>query len=415
MCRFFELSVAKYTTFSLLILTTSTAARAADLLPPAPEHQAASNWTGPSLGLNVTNLWSTGSLDVPQIGKLNGFSLNGPGAGLTLGYDYQIAPAVVIGGAADLNVSASQFSASVPGESLVARNYASWALRGRLGTEIAPGTLAYGTVGFSQMFGDASLNGAVAANSGRQTFNGAVFGLGIETQFDTNMFARIEYLHGVYGKQSYAGGLFNITPSTDSARFSLVFRPGDGAPASAAAAEPANWGGFYVGGMGGWENARGSASVSGYSLAGIGGGGPSGAAVAGFNVQSGKAVAGVEGELSVNGARASATDVLGDEAHVSVSQEAALRARFGALVWTHTMLYGAIGGVYTHGDASATFAGIPYSAGSDFGGVQYGLGVETMLTPHIGVRVEYLESRYAASNHITPSLGKTQSGLIYKF
>ena len=108
---------------------------------------------------------------------------------------------------------------SVPTENLNVREYASWALRGRIGTEIAPGTLAYGTVGFSQLIGDASLSGIVNASSARQTYNGFVIGVGFETQLDTNMFARVEYLHSAYAQRSY--GVFSVTPSTDQTRFSL--------------------------------------------------------------------------------------------------------------------------------------------------------------------------------------------------
>jgi opacity protein-like surface antigen len=79
------------------------------------------------------------------------------------------------------------------------------------------------------------------------------------------------------------------------------------------------------------------------------------------------------------------------------------------------MLYGTVGGVWTQANASAGVPGATLSRSKDYAGVQFGLGMETMLTPHIGARVEYLESRYAKQGAITPSSGKTQSGLIYKF
>ena len=400
----------------LAFVAPNWSAGAADLLPPPPQAPMAMDWSGPSIGFSISNLWGTGTLDAPGVAKLDGLSLNGPAVGLTLGYDYEFAPGLVVGGAADLNLSDTRFSMAVPGESLTVRDYANWALRGRLGTEVGPGTLAYGTVGFSELIGDASLNGAVNGSSGRQTYNGVVFGLGLETRFDTNMFARFEYLHGIYGRQSYAGGAFGVAPSTDSARFTLVFRPDDSSAGASRPVSAVGWNGAYIGGMGGWENARATAAgPNGFSVAGIGGSGPEGGVVAGFNWAGQNAIAGVEGEASANSAHASLSSPAGAQVQASLPYELAARVRFGAPVAANTMLYAAVGGVWTRANGLLTVPGATVSAGQNYAGVQFGLGMETMLTSHIGARIEYLESRYAKQNYLTPSSGTTQSGLIYKF
>jgi len=127
----------------LAFLAPSWLASAADLLPqPPPQAPIGIDWSGPSIGFSISNLWGTGTLDAPGVAKLDGLSLNGPAVGLTLGYDYEFAPGLVVGGAADLNLSDTRFSMAIPGESLTVRDYANWALRGRLGTEVGPGTLA---------------------------------------------------------------------------------------------------------------------------------------------------------------------------------------------------------------------------------------------------------------------------------
>jgi len=150
-------------------------------------------------------------------------------------------------------------------------------------------------------------------------------------------------------------------------------------------------------------------------VVGLGAGGVSGAAVVGYDWRQERALVGVEGEVSANAAKASLTGPFGVSASASAPLEAAGRVRFGALLTASTTLYGEIGGAWTHAQASAATPGFSLSAGKDYVGAQFGLGVETMLTPHIGARVEYIETRYAKQDGFTPTTAKTQSGLIYKF
>lgn len=57
-----------------------------------------------------------------------------------------------------------------------------------------------------------------------------------------------------------------------------------------------------------------------------------------------------------------------------------------------------------------------------FSGVQFGGGLETMVTPHIGTRLEYLQTFYdkyasimGSFTDARPAAGKARAAVIYKF
>ncbi|MDJ0448915.1 outer membrane beta-barrel protein [Methylocystis sp. JR02] len=179
--------------------------------------------------------------------------------------------------------------------------------------------------------------------------------------------------------------------------------------------------GCYAGLQGGWgwNSTRLAGNNNAWKLDGIGGSGPIGGGLIGYERQFGVGVAALEADASASGVNSSfSTPNLNGK--IAYDWDYSLRARFGRL-FGNTLAFASVGWTQTY--ARLTTGGLGGLTTSHvFSGVQLGGGVETMLTPHIGARLEYLHSFYGkyasvlgSSIDATPTAGKTRAAVVYKF
>lgn len=380
-------------------------------------------WTGFNLGAHVGAGWANTRLEVPGVANFSGVGMNGFTGGVTAGFDFQFSPQVVAGVVAEGNLNSTSATGSISG--LGEANFqeeASWALRGRMGTLTSDETMVYVTAGVSEVFTRLSFPNTPGAQGGSAKYTGAIFGAGIETRLDGGLYARIEYLHGLYDRRWFAGGLFSAPPEASLARVGLIFKPAEFSATGVSNAPPMrdSWTGPYAGihGGWGWQTTRLSGGNA-WTANGVGGNGPIGGLLVGYEYQWGNAVAALEADGSAAGVKSSLS-VLTVNGQIDYSWDYSIRARFGRL-FGNTLAFASIGWSQTGGKLSTVGLG-GLQTSHAFGGLQFGGGLETMLTAHIGARLEYLQTfydKYAAvmgsSVDARPTGGKTRAAVIYKF
>jgi len=390
------------------------------IVPPPPPPLP--TWTGVNLGVNIGAGWANARLDVPGLASFSGVGMHGAAGGVTAGFDYQFFPQIVAGVIAEGNVNSTSASGSIAG--LGEANFredASWALRGRLGTLTSDETMVYVTAGVSEVFTHLSFPNTPGVQGGDVRYMGAIFGAGIETRLDGGLYARVEYLHGLYDRRWFAGGLFSATPEASLARVGLIFKPAEFAATGVSNVPPMreNWTGPYAGAHVGWGWESTGLSGPNWTANGVGGSGPIGGLLVGYEYQFGSAVAALEADGSGAGIKSSLS-VLNLNAKVNYNWDYSIRARFGRL-FGNTLAFASVGWSQTGGElTTAGLGGLQTSHA--FSGVQFGGGLETMVTPHIGARLEYLQTyydKYAAilgsSVDARPTAGKTRAAVVYKF
>ncbi|HLK81211.1 MAG TPA: outer membrane beta-barrel protein [Xanthobacteraceae bacterium] len=238
-------------------------AMAADLAPvyKAPPPPPPPSWTGFYLGGTVGGIFTNNSVDVTTTNTANNISGNLSALGLTagpasaaaatssvgagwsslaggaeLGYNWQVAPTLLLGLEADIQGIADPGGPSAL-SNVVARdavrfpgfNYAAtisatdkvnWlgTARGRLGFLVTPTWLVYGTGGLA--YGDVSsstaITGGETPNTGATNIAGAgslsstrvgwTVGAGAEYMFLPNWTVKAEWLHYDLGSASYSNG-----------------------------------------------------------------------------------------------------------------------------------------------------------------------------------------------------------------
>lgn len=391
----------------------------------APNSFAAPNWTGPYVGVNVGAGWANTQLGVPGVASFSGVGMYGVTGGLTGGFDYQFTERMVAGLAIDGNVNSTNAAGSITGlGNAEFREAASWALRGRVGVLTSEETMIYATAGVSEAFTDLSFpNTPGVGGGGGARYVGPVFGAGIETHLTGNLYAHAEYIHGVYDKRWFGGGSFEAEPTTGLARVGLIYRPmssagGPNGERSMPLRE--SWTGAYVGIQGGWGwNSTSLSSPNAFSANGIGGSGPVGGLLVGYDYQIDQSVAGLEMDASAAGVKSSLA-ILPVSGQINYDWDYSIRGRFGR-VFCNTLLFGTAGWAQTHGQLTTVGLG-GITANHLFTGFQFGGGLETMLTAHVGARLEYLQSFYdkyasvlGSSIDATPTAGKARAAVVYKF
>lgn len=122
---------------------------------------------------------------------------------------------------------------------------------------------------------------------------------------------------------------------------------------------------------------------------------------AGYDFQAGRAVLGVEGELTDSSTRTNGQDVLsvGDRISLRTGRDIYAGVRAGALVSPATLIY-AKGG-YTNARFKIGYTD-PAAGAVDYGfttdGYRLGAGVEHALSPNAFVKAEYRYSNYSRAN-----------------
>jgi outer membrane immunogenic protein len=148
---------------------------------------------------------------------------------VTIGYDRVLRPGWVGGVFADYDFASSISSevfnvfptTSFKGSASIDQNH-SWSIGGRLGFLTSPGTLIYGTVGYTQTDLD-------VFHYASETFSGYFVGAGIETFLRDNWTLKLEYRYSDYGSETVFDGhgvSAELDPSTHTARLVLSYKFG---------------------------------------------------------------------------------------------------------------------------------------------------------------------------------------------
>jgi outer membrane immunogenic protein len=168
---------------------------------------------------------------------------------------------------------------------------------------------------------------------------------------------------------------------------------------------PVSWTGFYVGIHGGYGFSNADWDFYSASLMNPGTGSVLGGQI-GYNIQSGRLVYGLEGDLSSTWMNGSDGCGGGYTCRHDVNWMGSIRGRLGfAFNDNRTLFYGTGGVAWADAKFSSRDAGgVPY--GSDYAvtkqGWVAGLGVEHMLSPNLTMRLEYLNYNF---NDITAPAG----------
>lgn len=429
----------------LALAAFAPAAFAADLptrtAPPALAPVSVFTWTGFYAGVNVgTAYGQTKVTDTYYNYNISGLGSDGWSYGGTGGFDYQFAQRWVVGVAGDFNGSSLSTSSvsSYASQSLKAQW--DWALRGRIGYLITPGSMIYLTGGFAQTSIDykavsISKGGPMSLlpgdffstnASGSFTRNGWVIGAGLESRLWGNWFTHAEYLYYTYD----SGKLVNyqatrVEPSVFVARGGLLYKFGDSLGASYPTFETplrANWTGFYAGVQAGYGRSTSKISDGGYTYNGLGGDGGFVGLLGGFDWQfAPHFVVGVD--LDVSAKDIGWSWAYGNRSLTGNSTwDWGARVRGGLLLTQNAMAYIAGGYGQSEMKVSDTYIG---SASKTVGGFQLASGVETLLTPNVSLRAEFLQTYYGKDNLRLEPLGYTISskttegkarvGITYKF
>ena len=193
-------------------------AAAADMPGKEGGHRSAlSSWTGFYLGIGGGAGWYENTHhdeDVPgaiSFGPIKN-SGSGPLGTVTAGYDYQLAPAWVVGAFVNLdlsNIRGVWNDRSTSGGGAVAggfRQTSSWAIGERIGYLMTPSMLVYETAGYAQSnFGKVDFFNGAGGNTRfipAQTMNGLFVGFGVEQVITENLSAMAEYRYTSFGRKA---------------------------------------------------------------------------------------------------------------------------------------------------------------------------------------------------------------------
>jgi len=195
----------------------------------------------------------------------------------------------------------------------------------------------------------------------------------------------------------------------------LAARPYTKAPAAIAIN---NWGGFYLGAMGGYaqENSSGIGTLSG----GFAGG------TVGYNWQTGNLVLGIEADAAWADVGAT-VGLFGGLASVSdkIRDMGTVRGRVGYAFDT-VLIYGTGGYAWADNRITATALGVSISDSQVHSGWTAGAGVEVMFAPKWSVKAEYLYRSFQGETYFTGvvpggvasgtlNLNSVQVGVNYHF
>jgi outer membrane immunogenic protein len=169
-----------FATAGLTAVAASTAFADGPYTPPA--------WSGFYVGGAVGYGFGTDELTGPAAGEFD-IGLRGGQGTVTLGYDFQLSPAWVLGLFGDytfgkLDGSAGDITSTIDNQ---------WAIGGRLGY-LRSATLWYATAGYTE----AEWHVQISAKSGNEMLNGYFVGFGVEHAFSQNLSLKLEYRFSNY-------------------------------------------------------------------------------------------------------------------------------------------------------------------------------------------------------------------------
>jgi outer membrane immunogenic protein len=188
-------------------------------------------WTGLYVGIGggAGALSNIQSESIPGFGTVfsETFAQQSYSGVVTAGYDYRVAPQVVIGALFDYEITRFQINnASLGFVSLPAERARTWSVGARIGLLANPTTLLYVLAGYAHSTMD-------VRDVGDVEFNGHFVGGGIETRLAGGWFLRGEYRFTQFAEQTlltcFCADL-NAEPAVHSGRVVLVYRFGQSPP-----------------------------------------------------------------------------------------------------------------------------------------------------------------------------------------
>lgn len=379
----------------------------AEAAPPAP------SWEGFYLGADLGYGMGVGQIDSSALTGLSSFDFlsgQGPVGGLLAGYNHMITPRWLVGVEGDISFSdittkVNIFDATHTDalDVTVEQKRPEYSLRGRIGYLVTPGTLLYGTAGwtwsdFTRYF---VVPSAAYSETDKVGFGGPQAGAGIETMIAPGWIARLEYLYSLYDAHAFSTitALGPMRPDIGVGRIALIHKFGGGSQArwDNAPVQP-SWNGFYVGGAIG--AGTGSAKVEfptspGTLVDGVGTPAVFPTLLAGYNWRvAPRWVLGAEGEVEPGLSTAD----------FRLDWTGALRGRVGYLLTPATMLYGTAGWLISGFKTTSEFSNLVQIPGQAVHAAEIGGGIETALTDHWAARFEY---QYAFAGAISGAFSAT--------
>ncbi len=126
--------------------------------------------------------------------------------------------------------------------------------------------------------------------------------------------------------------------------------------------------------------------------------GPVGGAHFGYNLQTGRVVGGVEGDVMFSGMSS------GSLGSASFGQDVLGSARVkGGYSFGDIMAYGTIGWAWSN----TSFQDLGVSSSEAVKGLAFGVGAEYAITRNFSVRAEYLRYDFGNANYVTPASAQT--------
>jgi outer membrane protein OmpA-like peptidoglycan-associated protein len=204
------------------LLLASMAPAGAQAPPPPmapPMAMGITDWSGFYVGVNVGGAFGTGKLDFRNPGaaatSTGDFNTRGPFGGGTIGYNWELSNAWLLGLEGDIDGAGISGSKSCPGPAFNCRVSNTWdgTVRGRLGWAPGSGNLLWFATG-GAAFGD--VRGSIANITPVATFNGVAngsttnvgwtAGAGAEYMIAPQWSAKLEYRHTDLGSFSMSAG-----------------------------------------------------------------------------------------------------------------------------------------------------------------------------------------------------------------
>lgn len=415
-------------------------ARPAAAVVPAAGVLTATDWTGFYVGGHVGHGWveSRGTYDdFGDAGPMD-FTAKGFVGGAQGGYLWHIGR-LVYGVEADATFGSLDAHRS-DNDGAVQRMKTDFLGSGRLITGAAiDNILIFGSigVGYAQTKFSVAGDPDFGPSSAKVNGWGIASSLGVEMALAPNWSLRGEYIY--YGIHKSAD-LPRLPPASDAtdfvkvdgihvARLAVNYRFNGLQPR---AVEPApNWAGFYAGGHAGYgharivgvfneNNDRGSFDIDPRGFAG--------GLQAGYNLQSGAIVYGIEADGTWTGMKDDRTEADGDTQSLKTSALASVRGRAGIAAGTR-MYYLTGGWGFTRAELDVVQGGRPRSVDFDAHGVVIGSGFDWACGPNWSVRLEgltYLFDKRAGIAGLTPAsdpqdylrqstVGVIRAGANYRF
>ena len=443
---------------SVAVFACAGAVNAADLPAKAPILKAAPaatyDWTGFYAGVNWGTTISDSRITPDQTlfgGGVTGVSHAGFGAGLQVGYNWQINPTWLVGLEADLRYVSTDRTVSEWDDYTSIGVKTDWqgTVRGRFGYVTGPSLLYLtGGVAFVHVqdtFGGQTSAPMVAAATSTTTKTGWTVGGGIETKLSPAWSTSMEYQYIDAGSNTFTGNPFGTPIQTVAQhRFHVIKSglnykfggPAEGLPFfTATLLSPVrDWSGLYVGGNvgGGISLTRVTGGLPTATPPRVGevdltGNGFTAGVQAGYNFMLGpKWFVGVEGDIGYLGLNPSLSDFFDSTSVISQKTTwfGTLRARVGTSTGP-ALLYLTGGGAVVRAEdgLTNTALGTTDTTTSTAGGWTFGGGTEIALDPRWSAKLEYLYIDAGKSSHLAGGLTADFSrrfevvrfGLNYKF